>query len=148
MADVALKDAKNLIGEETYSDWLEITQDRVNQFADATNDHQWIHVDVERAKAAMGGPIAHGFLTLSLLAGMPTKGGSRVTGVTRGINYGLNKVRFTSTVPVGAKVRVKSKVVGAEERGGGVQVTRECTMEVQGADRPAMVAEWISMMFP
>ncbi|HVY03800.1 MAG TPA: MaoC family dehydratase [Caulobacterales bacterium] len=148
MAEIALKDAKKLIGEETYSDWLEITQERVNTFADATNDHQWIHVDVERAKQAMGGTIAHGFLTLSLLAGMPTKGGTRVTGVSRGINYGLNKVRFTSMVPVGSKVRVKSKVIGVEERGGGAQVTRECTMEVDGQDRPAMVAEWISMMFP
>src|SRR3972149_9988395 len=116
MADVALKDVKSLVGkDEAMSDWLEITQDRVNQFAGATDDHQWIHVDVERAKKEMGGPIAHGFLTLSLLAGMPTKGGARITGVSRGINYGLNKVRFTNTVPVGSKVRVRSKLIDAQE---------------------------------
>ena len=149
MEAIALKDVKTLVGkEETVSDWLEITQDRVNKFADATNDHQWIHVDVERATKMMGGPIAHGFLTLSLLAGMPGKGGTPITGVSRGINYGLNKVRFTNMVPVGARVRVRSRMIGAEERGGGVQVTRECTMEIEGQERPAMVAEWVSMMFP
>lgn len=149
MAEVALKDVKSIVGkDETVSDWLEITQERVNQFADATNDHQWIHVDVERAKQAMGGPIAHGFLTLSLLAGMPGKGGARITGVSRGINYGLNKVRFTGMVPVGSRVRVRSKLIDAQERGGGVQITRECTMEIEGQERPAMVAEWISVMYP
>jgi acyl dehydratase len=124
-----------------YSDWLEITQDRVNTFADATGDHQWIHVDVEKAKQGpFGGPIAHGYLTLSLLPMMLSQT-VHVTGFSMGINYGLNKLRFPSPVPVGSKLRVGSKMVNLEEVAGGVQLTYECTFEVDGNDKPACVAE-------
>jgi acyl dehydratase len=125
-----------------YSDWLEITQERVDQFADATGDHQWIHVDVERAKkeSPFGGPIAHGYLTLSLL---PLTLGKivRVEGFKMGVNYGLNKLRFPSPVPVGANLRAGATLKDLEEIPGGVQLTYEVTFEVEGKDKPAAVAE-------
>jgi acyl dehydratase len=133
---------KAKLGEHLgYSDWLEITQDRVNQFAEATGDHQWIHVDVEKAKQGpFGGPIAHGYLTLSLLPMMLGKT-VQVGGFAMGVNYGLNKLRFPSPVPVGSKLRVGAKLVNLEEVAGGVQLTYECTFEVEGAAKPACVAE-------
>ena len=136
-------------GEEIgTSEWVTIDQDRVNKFADATGDHQWIHIDVERAKRELptGGTIAHGYLTLSLI---PWLGAQimRVDGVSRGINYGSNKVRFTNMVPVGAKVRAKLKLLNVEARAGGKQITSEYTIEVQGQDRPACVAETIGLVF-
>ncbi len=125
-----------------YSDWLEITQERVDQFADATGDHQWIHVDVERAKkeSPFGGPIAHGYLTLSLL---PLTLGKivRVEGFKMGVNYGLNKLRFPSPVRVGANLRAGATLKDLEEIPGGVQLTYEVTFEVEGKDKPAAVAE-------
>jgi acyl dehydratase len=125
-----------------YSDWLEITQERVDQFADATGDHQWIHVDVERAKkeSPFGGPIAHGYLTLSLL---PLTLGKivRVEGFKMGVNYGLNKLRFPSPVPVGANLRAGATLKDLEEIPGGVQLTYEVTFEVEGKDKPAAIAE-------
>ena len=124
-----------------YSDWLEITQDRVNQFADATGDHQWIHVNVERAKAGpFGGPIAHGFLTLSLIPVL-TGGLLHVDGVKMGVNYGCNKVRFPSPVPVGADLRMGVAVAAVEDVEGGVQVTYDLVMEVRDAPKPACVAQ-------
>ncbi len=130
------------------SDWVEITQERINQFAEATGDHQWIHVDVERAKALMPGgkTIAHGYLTLSLIPWL-TGGMLQIDGVTRGINYGSNKVRFTSMVPVGSKVRARQKLLSAEARGGGMQLINEVTIEIEGQERPACVAETISMIY-
>lgn len=127
-----------------YSDWLEITQERVNQFAEATGDFQWIHVDVERAKAGpFGGPIAHGFLTLSLAPGL-LKDVWQVRGAKMGVNYGLNKVRFPSPVPVGSKVRAGAALKEASDvGGGGVQLLLEATFEVEGADKPACVAELV-----
>ena len=127
-----------------YSDWLEITQDRVNQFAEATGDFQWIHVDVERAKTGpFGGPIAHGFLTLSLAPGL-LKDVWQVRGAKMGVNYGLNKVRFPSPVPVGSKVRAGAALKEATDvGGGGVQLVLEATFEVEGADKPACVAELV-----
>ena len=131
------------------SDWVEIDQDRVNMFADATGDHQWIHVDVERAKKELptGGPIAHGYLTLSLI---PMLGAqiSTIKGVSRGINYGANKVRFTNMVPVGSKVRAKTKLLKAEPKAGGTQLTNEVTIEIEGQERPACIAETISIVYP
>jgi acyl dehydratase len=144
---IKFEDLPNHIGEETgVSDWLEIDQDRVNQFADATGDHQWIHVDIERATKFLGGPIAHGYLTLSLLP-MLSSGLRPIEGVTRGINYGANKVRFTNMVPVGSKVRLRQKLVGAEPKAGGILMTNECTMEIEGQERPAMIAETLSLIF-
>ncbi len=140
-------DLETLVGKEVgASDWVEIDQQRVNTFADATGDHQWIHVDVEKAKAAMGGTIAHGYLTLSLIPYLGAQIMS-IQGVSRGINYGSNKVRFTNMVPVGSKVRARQKVLGVEARGGGKQITNEVTIEIEGKDRPACIAETITMVY-
>ena len=150
MADpkkVAYADLESIAGTEVgVSDWHLIDQERVNLFADATGDHQWIHVDVEKAKEAMGGTIAHGFLTLSLL---PMLGAEvlRVEGTTRGINYGSDKVRFTNMVPVGSKVRLRQKCLGVEAKSGGKQMRMEATIEVEGQERPALVAETLTVLY-
>ena len=147
MEPVDIKDLPGLVGTEVgVSDWLQITQERVNQFADATGDHQWIHVDVERATREIGGPIAHGYLTLSLIPALGA-GMLPVKGVTRGINYGSNKVRFTNMVPVGSRVRARQKLVSAEARSGGMQLINEVTIEIEGQDRPACIAETISLVY-
>ena len=148
MTKVHYNDLETLVGKEVgVSDWVEVDQERVNKFADATGDHQWIHVDVEKAKAAMGGTIAHGFLTLSLLPFLGAKI-IQIEGVTRGINYGSNKVRFTNMVPVGSKLRARQKMLGVEAKGGGKQITNEMTIEIEGKDRPALVAETITVVYP
>jgi acyl dehydratase len=124
------------------TDWLEITQDRVNTFADATGDHQWIHTDPERAKQGpFGGPIAHGYLTLSLI--IPLFGDLLVIeGMSMSVNYGLEKVRFPSPVPVGAKIRLHGTVDSVEEvKGNGVQMRLTFTVEVEGSAKPACVAQ-------
>jgi acyl dehydratase len=144
---IAYADLESLAGQEVgVSDWHTIDQKRVNLFADATGDHQWIHIDVERATKEMGGPIAHGFLTLSLL---PMLGAEvlRVDGVTRGINYGSDKVRFTNMVPVGSKVRLRQKCLSVEAKAGGKQMKMEATVEIEGKDRPALVAESITVLY-
>jgi acyl dehydratase len=125
-----------------HSRWLEITQDRVNTFADATDDHQWIHTDVEKAKdGPFGGTIAHGYLTVSLLIPLWTEL-LDVQGVKMAVNYGLNKVRFPLPVPVGAKIRAHGMVASVEEvKGNGVEVVVDLTVEVDGKDRPACVAQ-------
>ncbi|HYI60828.1 MAG TPA: MaoC family dehydratase [Acidimicrobiales bacterium] len=127
-----------------YSDPIEITQEQVNTFAEATGDHQWIHVDPERAKAEspFGGPIAHGYLTLSL---GPTLAPQimRVEGVAMGVNYGCDKVRFPSPVPVGAKLRLGATLDGVERIAGGAQVSMTFTFEVEGASKPSCVASII-----
>ena len=124
-----------------FSDWHEVTQDQVNRFADATLDHQWIHIDPERAKAGpFGGPIAHGYLTLSLaphLLGQVLQ----VEGVKMGVNYGLNKVRFPAPVPVGSKLRVGASVAEVEDIAGGAQITLDLTFEVDGQAKPSCVAQ-------
>jgi acyl dehydratase len=128
-----------------YSDWLEIDQERVNLFADATGDHQWIHVDVERAKAEspFGGPVAHGYLTLSLVSYFMPQIVS-VQGISLGINYGLNKVRFPAPVPVGSRIRAGGQLAEATDIDGGVQVTVVVTVEREGSDKPVCVAESLS----
>jgi acyl dehydratase len=131
------------------SEWFEVTQDRVNTFADATGDHQWIHVDPERAAAEspFGGPIGHGFLTLSLFVPMWSQI-LFVTDVTMGINYGLNKVRFPAPVPVGSKIRLTATLVDVEEvKGGGVQLTVGGVMELEGSDKPACVLESVTRLY-
>jgi len=126
-----------------FSDWVEVTQQQVNLFADATGDHQWIHVDPERAKTGpFGGPIAHGYLTLSL-APMLLNSVLRVEGIAMGVNYGLNKLRFPSPVPVGAKVRIGATLVSAEDVAGGAQVTLDLVFEIEGKDKPACVAQGV-----
>jgi acyl dehydratase len=138
---------RGMEGEELgVSDWLLVDQDRVNRFADATGDHQWIHVDVERATREIGGPIAHGYLTLSLIPYLAMQTVS-VEGVTRGINYGSNKVRFMNPVKVGKRVRLRQKLAKVEPRAGGLQLTNECTVEIEGETRPACVAETVAVLF-
>ena len=147
MDAVDFKDLPGLVGQETgVSDWVEISQDRVNRFADATGDHQWIHVDVERANREMGGPIAHGYLTLSLIPFL-SAGMLPVKGVTRGINYGSDKVRFVNMVRVGKRVRLRQKLIGVEAKAGGVQLKNECTIEIEGETKPACVAETMSVIY-
>ncbi len=130
------------------SDWYEITQEAVNTFADATGDHQWIHVDIERAKAEspFGGPIAHGFLTLSLIVPLAT-GTYTITDAVMGVNYGLNKVRFPAPVPVGSRVRAKVTLADVQEVAGGVQNTVSVVVEREGGDKPVCIAEWVTRAY-
>jgi acyl dehydratase len=149
MRTVSFDDLPSLVGQELgVTEWITIDQDRINKFADATGDHQWIHIDVERAKKELPGgkTIAHGYLTLSLLP-MLGAGIMRVTGVSRGINYGSNKVRFTNMVPVGSKVRGRQKLLSAEPKSGGMQLISEFTVEIEGQERPALIAETIGLIF-
>ena len=135
---------KALIGEHLgYSDYIEITQDQVNKFADATGDHQWIHVDVERAKSGpFGGPIAHGYLTLSL-GPVLYPDVVHIGGFSMGVNYGANKVRFPSPVMVGSKLRLGVKLLSVDDIAGGIQSTMEFTFETEGSTKPSCVAEII-----
>ncbi len=135
---------KSNVGQHLgYSEYLEITQERVQQFAEATGDFQWIHIDVERAKSGpFGGPIAHGYLTLSLGPMLyPTV--VRIDGFSMGVNYGANKIRFPSPVPVGSRVRLGVKLLDVEEIANGVQTTMEFTFECEGSSKPSCVAEII-----
>ena len=128
-----------------YSNWLEITQDRVNRFAEATGDFQWIHVDVERAKkeSPYGGPIAHGYLTMSL-SNMLVPTVVRMDGFQMGINYGVDRVRFPAAVPVGARIRAGVEMLEVTDVAGGVQTRVQITMEVEGSEKPACVIESLS----
>jgi len=138
---IAYTDVAGLAGTDLgYTDWVEITQQQVNTFADATGDHQWIHVDPARAKdGPFGAPIAHGFLTLSLAVTFWTEL-LEVEGVATKVNYGLDKVRFISPVKVGARVRMNAVVAEVTEIGGGYQLTVDQTIEIDGATKPAVVA--------
>lgn len=130
-----------------YSDWLEITQERINDFAEATDDHQWIHVDpVLAASGPFGTTIAHGYLTLSLAVRFVAEL-FEVQGVSMGVNYGTNKVRFISPVPVGSKLRAGAVVAAVDEIGGGVQATLDLTFEVEGSEKPACVAQVVYRMY-
>jgi acyl dehydratase len=130
------------------SDWFEITQERVNTFADATDDHQWIHVDVERAKAEspFRGPIGHGFLTLSLFVPMWSQI-LTVTDVRMGVNYGLNKVRFPAPVPVGSRIRLTATLVDVEEFRGGLQLVVGGVIEREGGEKPVCVLESVTRLY-
>ena len=131
------------------SEWLTVTQEMIDKFADATGDHQWIHVDVERAKKELPGgkTIAHGYLTLSLLPQLaPTL--MKIEKRRRGLNYGSNRVRFTAPVPAGGRVRLRQKLVKVEPvEDNGFRITSEMTMEVEGNSRPAMVAETLGIVY-
>ena len=129
------------------SKWITVDQDLIDSFADATGDHQWIHVDIERATKEIGGPIAHGYLVASLIPFL-AKNIISYSGVSRGINYGSNKVRFTNMVRVGAKIRMRAKMLSCEPRGGGFQIINEFTIEIDGEERPACVAEVVSLIYP
>ena len=141
----SIRELERRVGEEVgVSPWIEVTQERIDTFAKAIGDFQWIHVDRERAKRSpFGGTIAHGFLTLSLLSHLAEQTFS-FSDRKMGVNYGLNRVRFTSPVPSGARVRARFKLEKYEPiEGGGVQVTWHTVVEIEGAQKPALVAEWI-----
>ncbi|MHB1583148.1 MAG: MaoC family dehydratase [Acidimicrobiales bacterium] len=148
MISVTVDDLATLAGKDLgYSDWVRIDQARIDQFADATDDHQWIHVDPQRAKdGPFGGTIAHGYLTLSLAPGL-LQSVIRVDGMRHGVNYGCNKVRFPSPVPVDSDLRLHAQVAGIEEVGGGVQLTLDLTIEVRDAPKPACVAQVVYRYF-
>ena len=141
---------KDHVGEELGpSEWVTVDQDMIDKFAEATGDHQWIHVDVERAGREMPGgkTIAHGYLTLSLLPRL-AQGLYRVRNASRGINYGSNKIRFTNMVPAGARVRLRSRLKAVEDvKGNGVRIINEVTIDIEGQERPALVAETISLSY-
>jgi acyl dehydratase len=138
--------------EEKVSDWMVVDQKRINAFADATDDHQWIHVDPERARkeSPYQDTIAHGFLTLSLLPALSREvegGGSPYPGVKLAVNYGLNKVRFPAPVKVNSRIRARSVIKDVSEVPGGLQIEREVTIEVQGQDKPACVAGSLARLY-
>jgi len=145
---VSVEKLKTMIGSDNgISDWVSIDQARVNLFADATDDHQWIHVDVEQAKQGpFGGTIAHGFLILSLTPLFSSSGKYLPEGMKMVLNYGLGKVRFIAPVPVGSRVRSKMTISGVEEKDGGrLLVTTTHTIEIEGQEKPACVAETLAM---
>ena len=137
-----------LVGQDVaVSEWTTITQQQVNLFAEATGDHQWIHVDPERAKnGPFGAPIAHGYLTLSLLP-LLFASAMKIENTRMGVNYGLNKVRFMSPVPAGSRLRVRVHLLGTEPIEGGMQIAWQCTIEREGADKPVCVAEPLSRYY-
>ena len=142
-------DMKAHVGEKIgSSDWMTVDQAMIDKFADATGDHQWIHVDVDRAKREMPGgtTIAHGFLTLSLLAGLAHQTHD-IRKRSRGINYGSDRVRFTAPVPAGSRVRLHQTLTKVEDIKGGVRMTFDSQMEIEGQDRPALVAETIALAY-
>jgi acyl dehydratase len=144
-----IEGVKALAGKEMGTgEWLEITQERIDAFADATDDHQWIHVDPERAKAGpFGTTIAHGFLTLSLTLPLLRGTGPRVEGMKMAINYGLDRVRFPAPVRVGKRIRAHSKNLSVNEVEGGVQVVNEVTVEIEGEPKPACVAQMVARYY-
>jgi acyl dehydratase len=146
----SLAELPALVGQEVaVSDWLTVTQEQVNQFAEATGDHQWIHVDVEKAKAGpFGAPIAHGFLTLSLLPKFFATA-FEIRESRMGVNYGLNKVRFTSPVPVGSRLRGRMKLLACQPiENDGMQMTWQVTVEREGGDKPVCIAESLTRRYP
>jgi acyl dehydratase len=146
---VAFDEVKNLIGTNLgHSAWREITQDQINTFAEATDDHQWIHTDPQRAKdGPFGAPIAHGFLTLSLLIPMWSELFD-VTGVKTKVNYGLDKVRFTNPVQVGSRIRMTVTITDVQEvKGNGLHLVADATIEIEGQERPAVVATFLNRFY-
>jgi len=142
-------DLMNAIGKHLgYSGWLTMEQERIDRFADATEDHQWIHVDAKRAKSGpFGATVAHGYLTLSLVSHFMTQV-FEVRGFEFAVNYGTNKVRFPAPVRVGARIRGGAEVVSVEESKGGILSIVRVTVEIEGEDRPACIAETVSLYFP
>lgn len=138
----------DLVGQELVSDWLEVTQARIDIFAGATDDPQWIHIDPERAaNGPFGGTIAHGFLSLSLLVPLFAQARPELDGVGMGVNYGLNRVRFTAPVRSGSRIRGRFTVESVEEVAGGSQATVAVVVEREGEEKPALVAEWLMRFY-
>lgn len=147
MRQVHFSELPSLVGQDVgHSDWFHITQQETNDFADVTRDHEWIHVDVERANREFGGPIAHGYHVLCLLPHFMEQI-LKIDGVRNGLNYGLNNLRFTNMVRVGKRIRMRIKLVGCEPKAGGLQVKYENTVEIEGEDRPACVAETLGIVY-
>ena len=144
----SIEDMRKAIGEQLgYSEWHTVTQEQISAFADATGDHQWIHVDpVAAAKGPFGTTIAHGYLTLSLIP-MLVSQVTRVEGVRMGVNYGLNKVRFPAPVPVGSRVRAGVRLKSVDDIDGGAQIVNEVTIEREGGDKPSCVAETVARYY-
>jgi acyl dehydratase len=141
-----INELKRLVGQEvSTSDWLEVTQSRINDFANATEDHQWIHIDVERARtdSPFHTTIAHGFLTLSLLPDLAAQAVKVEGDFKMGINYGLNRLRFVSPVPAGSRLRARFTLQSVEDFQGGNQIDWSVTVETEGGQKPALVAEWL-----
>ncbi len=151
MSTISTAEMQNRIGTETLSDWVEVTQAMIDTFADATGDHQFIHVDPARAaQTPFGGTIAHGFLTLSLMPLLSSKipDAPKIEGAKMGVNYGGNSVRFLTPVRSGSKVRGRFKLLSFDEkRPGQWQQTNSFAVEIEGQDKPALIAEWISQVF-
>lgn len=146
---VDMSDLVSAIGTELGpSPWLQMEQARINAFAEATGDHQWIHVDIERAKSGpFGHPIAHGYLTLAMVPQMLSEI-LQVTGRSSGVNYGMEKVRFINPVREGARIRMSGRIIGAVPRAGGMQYRLEMVIELEGSEKPAMVGEFLVLAFP
>lgn len=149
----ALETLQAQLGQQTHlGDWLTVSQARINQFAEATDDHQWIHVDTEKARqhSPFGTTIAHGYLTLSLIVPLTRQSEAetpKFEGLKMGVNYGLNKVRFPAPVKVGAKIRGRTVLKQVAEVSGSLQLTREVTIEIEGGEKPACVAETLSRLY-
>ena len=148
MGFASLDELRAAVGTEVGpGPWMDVTQERIDKFADATGDHQWIHVDPDRAASGpFGGTIAHGFLSLSLIPAL-TDGLTTVDGVTMGVNYGLNKVRFPAPVPVGSRVRGRVELLSVDDVPGGLQLTSRVTVERDGGDKPPCVAETVTRLY-
>jgi acyl dehydratase len=148
--DYSMATARQFVGRELgVSDWVVVSQDRIDQFAACTGDRQWIHVDIERAEreSPFGGPIAHGYLTLSLVAAMVTELGVIPPDAITGLNYGLDKVRFITPVKAGARVRLRAKLASVEPQDGGRLLLKlQSTLEIEGEAKPALVAELLCML--
>ena len=144
---IPLSEVAGLAGQELgVSEWVTVSQAQINQFAEATGDFEWFHVDIERATREMGGTIAHGFLTLSIV---PALWGTiaRITGYKNGYNYGLDRTRFTAPVKSGARVRLRATMLPSQQRRGGTIVGVGCVIEVEGQDRPALVTDWCEIFY-
>ena len=146
---VSLPEMRALVGRETgVSDWLTIGQDRIDAFADLCGDHQFIHVDPARAsETPMGGTVAHGFLTLSLLSYLAGGARPRVQGTVRSVNYGFDRIRFVAPVPSGARIRARFVLAALDERAGEAHLTWDVTVEIEGQDRPALAARWLTRSY-
>ena len=148
----SLRTVSDFVGKELgVSNWVQVEQPRIDQFAECTGDHQWIHVDPKRASAESpyGGTIAHGFLTLSMVATMAMEGGSMPADARAGLNYGMDKLRYMAPVKAGARVRCRIELVSAEDKGGGnTLIKTRNTLEIEGQNKPALVAEMLTMLIP
>jgi len=152
MAELTMSNMKDRVGSELgVSDWMVVAQERINEFAECTDDRQWIHVDVERAKqeSPFGGPVAHGYLTLSLIGSLSLDVGVVPSDAAAGFNYGLDKVRFLAPVPAGGRVRLRVVLDNIEERNDGQLLVRtKNTIEIENSDKPALIAEALALLVP